>query len=836
MRNALQIPLLMLVILLSFDGMAQGCGLVVNDPPCQNGPVNITTAAITAGSTNIGTLSYWLNSSTTAPLPNPTAITQSGIYYIKNVTPSCTEVKMVRVTIGTTPPTSTSFLYTLCGSSTSTSVFFDFQDIGQTSFTLTYSIDGAPPVVVNQVSPTSYYVTGVSQNQVIEFTVAWNGVCHPPKKVIGHVPGSSPNFTYNNTSLCVGEVLSTTSPNGISGTWSPATVQAGTRNYTFTATCHTPQTVSITGIAPVNPAFTIPSICQGVTPPANFLPTTSDNGITGTWNPPTVNTSVAGTFQHTFTPNPTLFPCAMTRVVNVQVTSPNANPTFAFGNNVTLCSGATTGVPQLVNTSQNGITGTWSPATVNTTASGTYTFTPNPSQCSQPFTLNVQITPSQAIQFAGLTSSMSLCQGGIPPALPTTSDNAAPVTGTWNPSTISTATPGTRTYTFTAAAGQCVTAPTYQISVLTTPSGTPTFDPIPDLCHQTTSIPPLPTTSLEGIQGTWSPATLDVSTVGTRTYNFAPTAGNCAAPTSMTVTVIPRTNPQFAPVPSFCAGSTPPVLPTTSLNGIEGVWSPATVSDMQSGTYQFIPLADECANPYQMQIVVDQPQSPGFANIAFCQDQSVPNLPTVSPLGYSGTWNPAAIDPTLSSSTYEFTPDAGQCATSQVVNVTVHPIVTPSPTWITSGYFESGTVTILVSEPGSFVYQLDNGPIQESNVFTNVPGGIHSFTVYDVNGCIDPVVFTDVIHLVNYPHFFTPNGDGINDTWNIFDLTISQDQAKIFIFDRYGKLLKQIAPAGIGWDGTYNGNPVPASDYWFVVEYMENGRQREFKSHFSLKR
>src|SRR5690606_33993026 len=141
--------------------------------------------------------------------------------------------------------------------------------------------------------------------------------------------------------------------------------------------------------------------------------------------------------------------------------------------------------------------------------------------------------------------------------------------------------------------------------------------------------------------------------------------------------------------------------------------------------------------------------------------------------------------------------------------------------WITGGYFESGTVTILVSEPGSFVYQLDNGPIQESNVFTNVPGGIHSFTVYDVNGCIDPVVFTDVIHLVNYPHFFTPNGDGINDTWNIFDLTISQDQAKIFIFDRYGKLLTQIAPAGIGWHGTYNGKPVPASDYWFVVEYME---------------
>ncbi|HZW62131.1 MAG TPA: T9SS type B sorting domain-containing protein, partial [Flavobacteriaceae bacterium] len=65
--------------------------------------------------------------------------------------------------------------------------------------------------------------------------------------------------------------------------------------------------------------------------------------------------------------------------------------------------------------------------------------------------------------------------------------------------------------------------------------------------------------------------------------------------------------------------------------------------------------------------------------------------------------------------------------------------------------------------------------------------------------------------------------------------------AKIYIFDRYGKLLKQLSPTGSGWDGMYNGEPLPSSDYWFTVEYYEPGQgsesgTKEFRSHFTLKR
>jgi gliding motility-associated-like protein len=60
--------------------------------------------------------------------------------------------------------------------------------------------------------------------------------------------------------------------------------------------------------------------------------------------------------------------------------------------------------------------------------------------------------------------------------------------------------------------------------------------------------------------------------------------------------------------------------------------------------------------------------------------------------------------------------------------------------------------------------------------------------------------------------------------------------SRIYIFDRYGKLLKEISPDGVGWDGNYTGHPMPATDYWFTVEYTKQGVVKKFKSHFSLKR
>ncbi|MHC0442859.1 T9SS type B sorting domain-containing protein [Flavobacterium sp. 3-210] len=148
-------------------------------------------------------------------------------------------------------------------------------------------------------------------------------------------------------------------------------------------------------------------------------------------------------------------------------------------------------------------------------------------------------------------------------------------------------------------------------------------------------------------------------------------------------------------------------------------------------------------------------------------------------------------------------------------------------------YFASPmTVTVNVKPEGNYQYRIDDGTYQDSNVFDHIPSGIRSITVREKNNCGE---ITEDILIINYPKFFTPNGDGYNDTWNIFDLQ-DQKNSIIAIFDRYGKLITEITPAGSGWDGTYNGHMLPSSDYWFVVHYTENNTEKIFKSHFSLKR
>ncbi|RZJ64615.1 MAG: T9SS type B sorting domain-containing protein, partial [Flavobacterium sp.] len=94
------------------------------------------------------------------------------------------------------------------------------------------------------------------------------------------------------------------------------------------------------------------------------------------------------------------------------------------------------------------------------------------------------------------------------------------------------------------------------------------------------------------------------------------------------------------------------------------------------------------------------------------------------------------------------------------------------------------------------------------------------------------------VRTVDYPKFFTPNGDGYHDTWNITGMGDEDTATSVSIFDRFGKLVKQISTSNEsdGWDGTMNGSQLPADDYWFTIEYSEDGVTKEFKSHFSLKR
>jgi gliding motility-associated-like protein len=138
-------------------------------------------------------------------------------------------------------------------------------------------------------------------------------------------------------------------------------------------------------------------------------------------------------------------------------------------------------------------------------------------------------------------------------------------------------------------------------------------------------------------------------------------------------------------------------------------------------------------------------------------------------------------------------------------------------------------ITVISSTPEQFEYALDNGSFQSGNVFTNLTPGLYNVSIRDKFGC---GTITKQVWLLNYPKFFTPNGDGYHDLWFIENAENEPD-FKVFVFDRYGKLLKSFGSKDVGWDGIYNGREIFSEDYWFVVQRQDG---RVLKGHFTLKR
>lgn len=174
------------------------------------------------------------------------------------------------------------------------------------------------------------------------------------------------------------------------------------------------------------------------------------------------------------------------------------------------------------------------------------------------------------------------------------------------------------------------------------------------------------------------------------------------------------------------------------------------------------------------------------------------------------------------------------------VEVSEPPVITDDTMTTTVAFATNHEVSATATGAGEYEFSLDEGPwspgVETADVwtytFTDVTPGYHTVYVRDMRGC---GYDSYEILVVDYPLYFTPNGDGYHDTWKIEGID-TLTNVKIYIFDRYGKLLKQLSPTGNGWNGTYNGSLMPSSDYWFVIEYEEDGTTKEFKAHFTLKR
>jgi len=142
----------------------------------------------------------------------------------------------------------------------------------------------------------------------------------------------------------------------------------------------------------------------------------------------------------------------------------------------------------------------------------------------------------------------------------------------------------------------------------------------------------------------------------------------------------------------------------------------------------------------------------------------------------------------------------------------------------------NNTATVTVSGAGDYEFSIDNevGSYQDENSFENLTPGVHTIYVRDKNGCgTTSITFS----ILGFPQYFTPNGDGVHDTWKPYGTSTQfNSRLKINIFNRYGKLIRSVNPL-IGWNGTFNGKLLPSDDYWFVVT-RANGK--EYRGHFAL--
>ncbi len=239
-----------------------------------------------------------------------------------------------------------------------------------------------------------------------------------------------------------------------------------------------------------------------------------------------------------------------------------------------------------------------------------------------------------------------------------------------------------------------------------------------------------------------------------------------------------------------------------------------------------------CVNTNGTEVLAPLVLDTGLSETDYVFEWSFDGTPLAGETGPSlvpaqgGTYSVTVTDMTTSTQT-----NCTNTATTEVVE-SAPPLLTAV---VGTQAFAENHVIVAEAGPGapeSYEYSLDGGPWQAGGTFTGVSAGPHEVRARDINGCGEAVV--DVF-VLDYPRYFTPNGDGRNETWNIAGIG---ESAEIYIFDRYGKLLKQISPLGPGWDGTYNGSRMPTGGYWFVVEYDEpaTGQRRELRAHFTLKR
>jgi len=331
-------------------------------------------------------------------------------------------------------------------------------------------------------------------------------------------------------------------------------------------------------------------------------------------------------------------------------------------------------------------------------------------------------------------------------------------------------------------------------------------------------------------------------------YNEVGTAPDtCSNESSFTITVSGTPPVDTLSNETVCSSYTLPTLTNGNyFTATNGGGSPLNAGDIITTTqtiyiYNEVGTApDTCSNESSFTITISgNPPVDTLSNEAVCTSYTLPTLTNGNYFtATNGGGSPLNAGDTITTSQtiyiYNETGTAPDtCSNESSFTITIYPATDFTLTDANITIVDN-TITVNMTDTSiNYLYAVDTSALQANPTFTNVANGNHLLYVQDENGCIIKALpFTiDGFVEINIPLFFTPNGDGYNDTWLITD---NQNTIKeILIFDRYGKLLKQVSPALKSWDGIYNGYFMESNDYWYLIT-LHTGKT--IKGHFTLKR
>jgi gliding motility-associated-like protein len=481
--------------------------------------------------------------------------------------------------------------------------------------------------------------------------------------------------------------------------------------------------IVVSGSTAPTPTFPqVGPLCEDDSPVT--LPTTSNQGINGTWTPPVFNPAGLGgtttTVEFTAAANQCATDAEMDIVVNVAVT-PTLPPLGPYCEDNLAVTLPTINAGIIGNWSGPGVSGNTFDPNLAMIGINTLVFTPVPSACATTNSIDVLVN---AAAVPDLDSDV-MCESDPPYDLNDLEDPAYP-NGTWSGPGVSgnlfnpTGQSGSVILTFTSSA-PCVAPATTNIIV--NPLQNPNISGIPSSICELDDPISLPTNQ-SGINGSWSgPGVVGnmfnpTGQNGSVTLTFTPNTGLCAAPATTSINVQQAVTPSISGLPaSICELDDPISLPTNQ-SGVNGNWSgPGVAGNMfdpsgQSGsvTLTFTPNAGLCANPATSSINVQQAITPVISGIpaSICELAASINLPT-NQNGINGVWSGPGVvgdmfDPSGQSGsvTLTFIPNAGQCANNASFNITVNPAANLVITGLPSTICETANSVNLPPAVGGF--------------------------------------------------------------------------------------------------------------------------------------